>query len=326
MKKKLAFKLCIAIILSIYVYETGNDGKEDNIMNNEAASYSTNSTIASVISDSSFKDYGRLMFPLESQYYSGNTLGNLSFTWYNNVDPNKTIEIINYFKQNTEKGNTVFCDIYSSKEKEEDPTKQNTGLFFFRGKSNEKFAICNAGGGFTYVAAMHDSFPQALEISKKGYNAFALIYRPEAQTACEDLVRAITFIFRNAEQLKVNTEDYSLWGGSAGGRMAVWLGTYGSAAFGGDNLPRPSAIITQYTGLNEFSKNDPPTYACVGDKDGIAYWKTMQERLNRLNSLGVDTEFHVYEGLRHGFGLGTGTVAEGWINDAVAFWEKQMKE
>lgn len=326
MKKKLAFKLCIAIILSIYVYETGNDGKEDNIMNNEAASYSTNSTIASVISDSSFKDYGRLMFPLESQYYSGNTLGNLSFTWYNNVDPNKTIEIINYFKQNTEKGNTVFCDIYSSKEKEEDPTKQNTGLFFFRGKSNEKFAICNAGGGFTYVAAMHDSFPQALEISKKGYNAFALIYRPEAQTACEDLARAITFIFRNAEQLKVNTEDYSLWGGSAGGRMAVWLGTYGSAAFGGDNLPRPSAIITQYTGLNEFSKNDPPTYACVGDKDGIAYWKTMQERLNRLNSLGVDTEFHVYEGLRHGFGLDTGTVAEGWINDAVAFWEKQMKE
>lgn len=326
MKKKLAFKLCIAIILSIYVYETGNDGKEDNIMNNEAASYSTNSTIASVISDSSFKDYGRLMFPLESQYYSGNTLGNLSFTWYNNVDPNKTIEIINYFKQNTEKGNTVFCDIYSSKEKEEDPTKQNTGLFFFRGKSNEKFAICNAGGGFTYVAAMHDSFPQALEIPKKGYNAFALIYRPEAQTACEDLARAITFIFRNAEQLKVNTEDYSLWGGSAGGRMAVWLGTYGSAAFGGDNLPRPSAIITQYTGLNEFSKNDPPTYACVGDKDGIAYWKTMQERLNRLNSLGVDTEFHVYEGLRHGFGLGTGTVAEGWINDAVAFWEKQMKE
>lgn len=326
MKKKLAFKLCIAIILSIYVYETGNDGKEDNIMNNEAASYSTNSTIASVISDSSFKDYGRLMFPLESQYYSGNTLGNLSFTWYNNVDPNKTIEIINYFKQNTEKGNTVFCDIYSSKEKEEDPTKQNTGLFFFRGKSNEKFAICNAGGGFTYVAAMHDSFPQALEISKKAYNAFALIYRPEAQTACEDLARAITFIFRNAEQLKVNTEDYSLWGGSAGGRMAVWLGTYGSAAFGGDNLPRPSAIITQYTGLNEFSKNDPPTYACVGDKDGIAYWKTMQERLNRLNSLGVDTEFHVYEGLRHGFGLGTGTVAEGWINDAVAFWEKQMKE
>lgn len=92
MKKKLAFKLCVAIILSICVYEIGNEGKQDYIMNNEAASYSTNSTIASVISNPSFKDYGRLMFPLESQYYRGNTLGNLCFTWYSNVDLNKTLK------------------------------------------------------------------------------------------------------------------------------------------------------------------------------------------------------------------------------------------
>ncbi|MBP5504266.1 MAG: hypothetical protein J6Y24_15940 [Bacteroidales bacterium] len=31
-----------------------------------------------------------------------------------------------------------------------------------------------------------------------------------------------------------------------------------------------------------------------------------------------------YKGLPHGFGLGTGTVAEGWIDDAVKFWERQM--
>ena len=29
--------------------------------------------------------------------------------------------------------------------------------------------------------------------------------------------------------------------------------------------------------------------------------------------------------LRHGFGLGIGTEAEGWINDAVAFWERNSK-
>lgn len=43
-----------------------------------------------------------------------------------------------------------------------------------------------------------------------------------------------------------------------------------------------------------------------------------------MSAIGIDTEFHIYEGLGHGFGLGTGTVAEGWIDDAVAFWEKQM--
>lgn len=26
----------------------------------------------------------------------------------------------------------------------------------------------------------------------------------------------------------------------------------------------------------------------------------------------------------HGFGLDAGTSAEGWINDAVAFWKDQM--
>lgn len=32
----------------------------------------------------------------------------------------------------------------------------------------------------------------------------------------------------------------------------------------------------------------------------------------------------VVPGLGHGFGLGTGTVAEGWLDQAAAFWEAQM--
>ena len=39
--------------------------------------------------------------------------------------------------------------------------------------------------------------------------------------------------------------------------------------------------------------------------------------------MGIDTEFHAYDGLPHGFGLGQGTAAEGWLNDAVRFWQKQ---
>ena len=46
--------------------------------------------------------------------------------------------------------------------------------------------------------------------------------------------------------------------------------------------------------------------------------------IDKMNALGIHTEFHVYPGLPHGFGLGIGTVAEGWIDDAVSFWEKQM--
>lgn len=82
----------------------------------------------------------------------------------------------------------------------------------------------------------------------------------------------------------------------------------------------------QYTGYTSVSQADAPTYVCVGKNDGIANWKTMQNRLNTLDSYGIPTEFHAYDGLPHGFGLGSGTVAEGWIYDAVTFWENQMND
>ena len=294
---------------------------EGEQMNEE---YTADSLIADVMRAPAFEGYGHLLFPVDTGYYSGDTLGELQLTWYHNIDPEKTVEIVNHLKSRAQAGETVFYDIYTQQEKQADPEKENTGLFFFKGTPGEKFAVCNAGGGFAYVGAMQDSFPHALELSQKGYNAFALIYRPGAQTACEDLARAISFIFEHAQELQVDTDDYSLWGGSAGGRMAAWLGSYGPAAFGGSDVPRPGAVIMQYTGHSDYTQEDPPTFACVGENDGITNWHTMQNRLQVLSSFGIPTEFHHYPGLGHGFGLGTGTVAEGWLDEAVAFWEAQM--
>lgn len=296
---------------------------EESPMPQNSGPFTVDTPISEVQNDLTFGDWGRLMFPVDSEYMSGSTLGELELTWYHNIDPNETVEIVNTLWKRASTGETVFYDIYSDEEKAQDPEKKDTGLFFFRGEPGEKFAICNAGGGFAYVGAMQDSFPHALELSKLGYNAFALIYRPGAQTACEDLARAITFIFENAEELKVDTNCYSLWGGSAGGRMVAWLGSYGPTAFGGDDLPRPGTVVMQYTGHSDYTENDPPTFACVGERDGIANWRAMERRLQALRALGIPTEFHHYPGLAHGFGLGTGTVAEGWLEQAVTFWEAQ---
>ena len=287
--------------------------------------YDRNTPIQTVRNDPVFGDFGRLLFPVEAGCFSGDRLGHLRLLWYSPMDPDKTVEVVNTLRSRVQNGETVFYDIYTPAEKAADPDKGDTGLFFFKGNPGAKFALCSAGGGFVYVGAMQDSFPHALELSKKGYNAFALIYRPGAQTACEDLARAIRFIFENAERLGLNPRDYSLWGGSAGGRMAAWVASYGTAAFGAGKLPRPAAALLQYTGHSESSELDPPTYACVGDSDGIASWRQMKRRLERLSELGTPTEFHVYPRLGHGFGLGTGTAAEGWLDDAAAFWEKQMK-
>ena len=286
--------------------------------------YTVETLITDVAQDPVFDSYGRLIFPVDSGYMSGSTLGDIHLTWYNYIDPDKTVEICNYMRNRAASRGTTFYDIYTDEEKAEDPDKNDTGLFFFKGNPGAKIAVVNAGGGFAYVGAMHDSFPHALELSKKGYNAFALIYRPGAQTACEDLARAIAFIFEHAEELEVDTSDYSLWGGSAGGRMAAWLGTYGTENFGEKEYPRPAAVIVNYTGLSEVTGYEPPTYSAVGTNDGIVNWKTMESRIGAIKSNGTDAEIEVFEGLSHGFGLGTGTAAEGWIERAVDFWERNM--
>ena len=284
-----------------------------------AFAFDENTKISDVINNPLFGDYGRFIFPLNKNYYSGDTLGNLRLTWYSNIKPSRTVEVVNYMLDQVKQGSKIFYRIYP----QNDSRYESTGLFFFRGNKNAKFAICNAGGGFVYVGAMHDSFPHALELSKKGYNAFALIYRPGADTACEDLARAIAFIHENASELEVDVNNYSLWGGSAGARMAAWLGTYGTEYFGEGEYPRPSAVIMQYTGLSEVTGNEPPTYACVGTHDGIADYRVMQNRINRIKANGTDAMIEIFDGLSHGFGFGEGTVAEGWLDRAVNFWEKQ---
>lgn len=246
------------------------------------------------------------------------------YVWYNYIDADKTVEIIEDLHDRAASGEQVFYDIYSDEEKAQDPSKEDTGLFFFKGHPGEKFAVVNAGGGFMYVGAMHDSFPHALELSRMGYNSFALIYRPDEPY--EDLAQAIRFIHDHAQELEVDAENYSLWGGSAGARMAATLGNREILDyFGIKDISQASAVIMQYTGYSTASPKDAPTYVCVGTRDGIANWRTMEARLKELEQMGIPTEFHSYQGLPHGFGLGTGTVAEGWIQDAVAFWEKQCR-
>ena len=287
--------------------------------------FDENSTVGDVISDAAFGDFGRLLFPVDRAVSEDMTLKEVSsssvYVWYSEIKADKTVEIVNYLKKQVNSGEQIYYPIYSGAEIKADKTKADTGLFFFKGNADEKFAVVNAGGGFMYVGAMHDSFPQALELSKMGYNAFALIYRVD--NAYEDLAKAIEFIEDNASILGVDKNNYSLWGGSAGARMAAVLGNadYLYRFTGNTDIPQASAVIMQYTGYNYASKNDAPTYACVGTNDGIANWRTMQSRLNMLESYGIPAEFHTYKGLYHGFGLGTDTVADGWMKDAVNFWE-----
>lgn len=306
------------------------ESNADNVMTDtriQEGPYTEDTKVTDVINDEVFDGYGRLIFPVDMQISDNLTLKNINtiLPWYSEINTDKTVEIVNYMKEKAGSGQQIFYDIYSDDEKKSDLDKQNTGLFFFKGNTGAKSAIVNAGGGFMYVAGMHDSFPHALELSKKGYNAFALIYRPGARTACEDLARAIACLHEHADELGIDMSDYSLWGGSAGARMAAWLGAYGTSAFGEKQYPKPAAVIMQYTGLSEVTGDESPTYACVGTSDGIASYRSMERYISRIKNNGTNAKIEVFDGLSHGFGLGQNTVADGWLDRAVMFWEDNMR-
>lgn len=288
--------------------------------------------IADVIADPLLGDYGRLLFPITMNTPGpADTLADVGglLAWYTHVDVNATVDVVNDVLLRRRAGETVFHDIYTDAEKSADPTLEDTGLFVFPAQGapdggSGRVALCCAGGGFAYVASIHDSMPHALWLSRHGFTAFALQYRPDPRLGCQDLARAVSHVHARAAEFGVDPTGYSLWGGSAGARLAAAVGARGPAAFGGDDLPAAGAVVMQYTGLREVTGTEPPTYACVGTADAIAPWRTMKSRLDSIAAAGTPTEFHSYEGLPHGFGLGVGTVAEGWIEGAAAFWRAQI--
>jgi hypothetical protein len=90
-------------------------------------------------------------------------------------------------------GKPVFYRFYSEAERRQQPARSNTGLFFFRGRPGSPFAVISPGGGFSYVGSVHEGFPYAEAISRKGYNAFVLKYRAGngGTVATEDLAAAL---------------------------------------------------------------------------------------------------------------------------------------
>jgi acetyl esterase/lipase len=288
-------------------------------------------TVGDVLAHPAFAGFGRLLLPWDERRYQTKMplryIGSL-LPYHTHVDPAIVVSSLNRMIDDAAAGRAVFYDFYTAAEKEAEPARRNTGLFFFRGKPGAPFAVIAPGGGFSYVGSLHEGFPYAAEISNRGYNAFVLRYRAGngGRIATEDMAAALTYIFANAGALGVTTADYSLWGSSAGARMAASIGSHGTARFGGATLPRPSAVVLLYTGHSDLAPSEPPTFVAVGETDGIAPPEVMERRIAALRRAGTDVEYHRYPGVGHGFGLGIGTSAEGWISDAIRFWAKHIDQ
>lgn len=304
--------------------ESEQNGEPGVIINH----LTTGNHVSDLVNHPAFKSFGELLLPLDnnSSYYNTklSEIGSL-MPYHGHVIPDIVIDAVNHMIDEVNNGKTIFYNFYTEVQKQQDPGKRYTGLFFFRGRPDAPFAIICPGGGFSYVGSLHEGFPLAEKISESGLNAFVIRYRiGSEQKATEDLAAAIAYILSNAEALGVSSKDYSLWGGSAGARMAGNIALNGVSAYGGSYLPKPVTAVIAYTGQSGYSKDFPPVFITVAANDGIANVNTVDLRVENLRNAGVEVEYRRYESAGHGFGLGTGADADGWLDLAVQFWKRHI--
>jgi acetyl esterase/lipase len=283
--------------------------------------------IGDVLRHPAFQGYARLLLPWDDRSYDEqmqlSEIGSL-LPYHSRVNPIVVVSGLNRIIDDVRAGRQVFYPFYTEEQQRRDPTKRHAGLFFFRGQPGAPFAVVSPGGGFAYVGSVHEGFPYAAAINEAGYNAFVLKYRAGlgGSAATEDLAAALSFLMRNAGTLNVDPRSYSLWGSSAGARMAAAIGSHGAARFGGDDVAKPAAVIMAYTGHSDRAKNEPPTFVVVGEDDGIAPPSVMARRVEALRTAGTPVELRRYPNVGHGFGAGGGTSADGWIAEAIRFWAR----
>jgi acetyl esterase/lipase len=298
----------------------------DKVKPNRSFHLGAHSTVGEILRHPAFEGFSRLILPWDDREYDEQTpltaVASL-LPYHSHVDAETVASGLNRMIEDAATGKRVFYRFYSEAELQQQPKRANTGLFFFRGRAGAPFAVISPGGGFSYVGSFHEGFPYAEAISRMGYNAFVLKYRAGegGAVATGDLAAAISYIIRHRDTLEVGVDGYSLWGSSAGARMAATIGS----KYAGANIPKPSVIVMAYTGHSDHSPCEPPTFVVVGEQDEIAPPAVMERRVEELRKAGTAVEFHKYANLGHGFGLGAGTSAEGWILEAVRFWENATR-
>lgn len=213
------------------------------------------------------------------------------------------------------------------------------------------FAIICPGGGYSEVCSFGEGRPFAKKLNGLGYHAFVVYYRVKKKARYphphEDLQRAIETVFANAEQWRLDTGSWSIWGSSAGGHLVA---SYCAQNHG---TPKPTAVVLVYPVIsmgehthkgsrdNLLGKNPdeamieklsaekqvtsdyPPAFIWYGTADDTVAPINTKMMADSLEKAGVPHRVAEYEGIGHGAGLAQGTVAEGWFEKAVEFWQSQ---
>ena len=268
---------------------------------------------------------------------------------------------LNLLIRNYNAGVQITYKLYSEQEIAEDSSRNNVEFYYYPASTPDaKYALVLSGNIFNRTAELKECISTAYQLHQKGYAVFVMRYRAypdnDNNGPMEDIARAVKYIIGHAQQFGVQTESYALIGYSSGGHLA---GLFASDALGYKNygLPKPGAVILAYpivqfaettpiyrVGIDPFvcgrfyyeysladliTEDYPPVYFWYGRDDltlNLLCWPLQGPALSKaLAAHGVPYKEVVYDHAAHGIGLGRGTAADGWLDEAAAFWEEQTK-
>jgi hypothetical protein len=102
------------------------------------------SRIRDVLNHPAFAGHGRLILPWDDRAYAEDTrlsdIGSL-LPYHSHVSPDVVVGALNHMIDDVNSGKTIFFDFYTEAHKRAEPSKEQTGLFFFRGTVGAPFAI-----------------------------------------------------------------------------------------------------------------------------------------------------------------------------------------
>ena len=77
---------------------------------NNMGYFTKDTKVIDVINNKSFKNFGNLIFPIERTIDKNMTLETCDdlYIWYNYMNTDKTVEIVNYMKDQADYGNQIF--------------------------------------------------------------------------------------------------------------------------------------------------------------------------------------------------------------------------
>jgi acetyl esterase/lipase len=212
--------------------------------------------------------------------------------------------------------------------------------------ANGKAVIVVPGGGYKFVSIDSEGFRVADRLASAGYTAFIVKYRPmstdrdpakymaelgksfgtlgkgelpDHPPAVDDLAAALRLVSNDAAKWKIDPAQIGIIGFSAGSRTAIRLVEARPEA----KLARHISLIYPPMTQTITGGPRPPLFMAIAVDDPLF----KQGGLNMIDNWLKEssrTEFHLYSGGNHGFGMrAQGTTSDNWIDHYLSWLGKQ---